>query len=178
MISIFTDRLELRGFRAEDGAELYQYLSDSEVVKFEPYYPFKYDEACREAARRAGDESFIAVCLAGTGKLIGNIYLARAEFGSWEIGWVFSRGYQHMGYATEAARAMIDYAFRLGAHRVIAMCCPDNAPSWRLMERLNMRREAYQIRNVTFKKDSAGNDIWLDTYQYAVLADEWKAKDK
>lgn len=90
MESILTKRLLLRSFRAADAQELYEYLSDPKVVKFEPYYPYSFEAAAQEAERRAGDESFIAVCLKDSGRLIGNIYLAPEEFGSWEIGWVFS----------------------------------------------------------------------------------------
>ena len=45
--------------------------------------------AAMEAARRAGDEAFWAVCLRETGKVIGNVYLARGEFATWELGYVF-----------------------------------------------------------------------------------------
>jgi RimJ/RimL family protein N-acetyltransferase len=59
------------------------------------------------------------------------------------------------------------------ARRVIAMCNPLNAPSWKLLERLGMRREGHLRKNIYFKKDQAGNPIWLDSYEYAVLAEEW-----
>jgi RimJ/RimL family protein N-acetyltransferase len=81
-----------------------------------------------------------------------------------------------MGYATESAEAVIKEAFEnLGARRIIAMCNPNNEPSWRLLERLGMRREGHLIKNIYFKKDAAGNPIWQSTYEYAILIDEWRA---
>jgi len=56
------------------------------------------------------------------------------------------------------------------------MCNPLNEPSWRLLERLGMRREGHLIKNIYFKKDECGNPIWADTLEYAVLASEWFEK--
>ena len=169
-----TPRLTLRRFTAEDWPDLYDYLSQPETVRFELYDPFDEAQARAEAARRAGDAAFWAVCLRETGKVIGNVYLARGEFATWEMGYVFNGCFRGRGYATEAAGALVNAAFaEEGAHRVIAMCNPENAPSWRLMERLGMRREGHEIRNVWFRRDEAGEPVWQDTYRYAVLREEW-----
>ena len=56
---------------------------------------------------------------------------------------------------------------------VTAECNPMNVRSWKLMERLGMRREGEFRQNVYFRKDSDGNPVWQDTYQYAILANEW-----
>jgi RimJ/RimL family protein N-acetyltransferase len=54
-------------------------------------------------------------------------------------------------------------------HRVSAECDVLNPPSFKLMERLGMRREAHFLENMWFKGQ------WSDSYVYAILADEWKA---
>ncbi|OQB23383.1 MAG: hypothetical protein BWY11_01988 [Firmicutes bacterium ADurb.Bin182] len=54
------------------------------------------------------------------------------------------------------------------------MCNPQNTASWKVLERLNMRREGHLLKNVWFKKDEQGNPVWLDTYLYAILRDEWR----
>ena len=55
------------------------------------------------------------------------------------------------GYATEGAKALIDYAFEhLGARRIIAMCNPMNERSWKLLERLHMRREGLLFTECLF----------------------------
>lgn len=169
-----TDRLLIRKFLPDDWQDLFEYLSDENVVKYEPYET-KSQNACRqEAARRADDDAFFAVCLLETNKMIGNIYLGIREFNTYEIGFVFNARFQKCGYATEATNAIMGYAFQtLGARRIIAMCNPLNTASWRLLERLGLRRESHLRQNVYFKKDNNGDPIWQDTYEYAILTDEW-----
>lgn len=132
------------------------------------------DQAKETAVKRASNESFYAVCLKETGKLIGNLYLGKSDFDTWELGYVFNRDYQGQGLAYESAKALLDYAFEhLGARRIVAMCNPDNHRSWKLMERLSMRREGLLMQNIYFKKNEAGEPIWLNTYEYGILKDEW-----
>lgn len=168
-----TDRLVLRPFEETDAEGLYAYLGDEEVVRYEPYGVMTLEECRLEAVRRASDEAFWAVCLAD-GTLIGNLYLSGAdEFGTREIGYVFARAYWHRGYAAEAARRLMAYAFEhLGMRRMIALCDTRNTASRALMERLGMRREGEFKQNVGFKTDEHGQTIWTDSYQYAILKDE------
>lgn len=170
-----TERLVLRPFKETDAEGLHAYLGDAEVVRYEPYGAMTMEECRLEAARRASDEAFWAVCLAD-GTLIGNLYLSGAdEFGTREIGYVFARACWHKGYATEAARRLMAYAFeRLATRRIIALCDTRNAASFALMERLGMRREGEFKKNVGFKTDAHGNTIWTDSYQYAILKEEFE----
>lgn len=170
-----TERLVLRPFEEADAEGLHAYLGDEEVVRYEPYGAMTMEECRLEAARRASDEAFWAVCLAD-GTLIGNLYLSGAdEFGTREIGYVFARACWHKGYATEAARRLMAYAFeRLATRRIIALCDTRNAASFALLERLGMRREGEFKKNVGFKTDAHGNTIWTDSYQYAILKEEFE----
>ena len=170
-----TERLVLRPFEEADAEGLHAYLGDEEVVRYEPYGAMTMEECRLEAARRASDEAFWAVCLAD-GTLVGNLYLSGAdEFGTREIGYVFARACWHKGYATEAARRLMAYAFeRLATRRIIALCDTRNAASFALMERLGMRREGEFKKNVGFKTDAHGNTIWTDSYQYAILKEEFE----
>ena len=88
-----------------------------------------------------------------------------------EIGYVLDPAYAGQGYATEAVREELRICFEeLGVRRVIAQCFADNEPSWRLMERLGMRREQHT------KQDSLHrNGEWLDGMMYALLDEEWRA---
>ncbi len=163
----------IRKFRPQDGADLYDYLSREEVVRFEPYGVFSREQAEREAARRTEDEAFWAVCLKDNGKLIGNVYLAKQDFDTWELGYVFNPDFWGKSYAYEAAKAVNDDVFcNRGAHRIVAMCNPLNERSWRLLERLGMRREGHLLKNIWFKTDESGRPIWQDTFLYAILAKE------
>jgi RimJ/RimL family protein N-acetyltransferase len=109
--------------------------------------------------------------------VIGNIYLAQQEpqeIRTWELGYVFNAAYWGKGYASEACMAIMEYAFdTLRAHRIVAMCNPKNVASWKLLERLNFRREGHQVKNMYFKTDTQGAPIWNDTYMYAMLSVEY-----
>ena len=177
MEPINTKRLTLRDFKESDGQDLYEYLSDHDVVKYEPYHPYSKEAAYEEARRRAKDKNFIAVCL-NNSKLIGNLYLAKGEFNTWEVGYVFNKAYWGMGYATESLMEIMRYAFNsLNARRMIAMCDPKNTNSWRLLERVGMRREGTLLQNVYFFLDENNNPIWKDTYEYAILKEEFYKKE-
>lgn len=171
-MTLETPRLLLRRFQPEDADALHAYLSDAEVVRFEPYKPFTPEESRQEALRRSGDEAFLAVCLREDGRLIGNIYLAGEAFDTYTLGYVFARCAWGHGYATEAACAAVAHVFQTGAHRVYALCNPENAASWRLLERLGLRREGHLRKNVYFTADPLPQ--WQDTYLYAVLREEWE----
>jgi [ribosomal protein S5]-alanine N-acetyltransferase len=171
---INTDRLVIRRFEAGDSQGLYEYLSDTEVIRFEPYDVFTEEQAREEAIRRSSDPSFYAVCLKEDDRLIGNLYLGKGDFDTWELGFVFNGKYQGHGYAAESAEALIDDAFsNRGARRIIAMCNPKNIRSVKLIERLGMRREGLLLQNIYFKTNSDGEPIWLDTLEYAMLKTEW-----
>lgn len=168
-----SERLYIRPFAADDADDLYAYLSRERVVRYEPYPPFTREQAAAEAARRAADPHFHAVVLKDSGRVIGNLYFAPGEFDTWELGYLFHDAYWGRGYAAEACRTLLtDALTRPHVHRVIALCNPENTASWRLMERLGMRREGTFIRNVWFSRDENGHPVWQDTYQYAILREE------
>lgn len=171
---ISSPRLTIRRFKLSDGLDIYEMLSDPEVVAFEPYDILSWEQAEEEAARRSGDHLFYAVCLKDTGKLIGSLYLGEEDYNTRELGYVFNRRYHGWGYATESVQALLDDAFRLwGVRRITAMSSTENVKSWSLLERLGMRREGLLLQNIYFKRDRNGNPIWFDTYAYAILASEW-----
>jgi RimJ/RimL family protein N-acetyltransferase len=118
-----------------------------------------------------------------SGKLIGDLMLrigdpwAQADVAEQargrqaELGWVLDPSYAGHGYATEAVNELIRYCFEdLGLHRVKAGCFLDNQPSWRLMERVGMRREEHAVRDSLHR--SRG---WIDGLTYALLAEEWRS---
>lgn len=168
-----TKRLMIRPFTPTDAEDMYAYLSREAVVRYEPYPPFTREQAAEEAARRAADPSFHAVVLKDTGRLIGNVWFAPGEWETWELGYVFHDAYWGRGYAAEACHAVLEDAFASGnVRRVIAMCNPENAASWRLLERLGFTREGYLRQNVFFCRDEKGAPIWQDTYEYGLLPGE------
>jgi len=89
-----------------------------------------------------------------------------------ELGWVVHPAHSGQGLATEAVRAVLRVCFEdLGLRRVTAQCFAENVPSWRLMERLGMRREQYSVRDFLHRSGK-----WMDRMTYAILASEWRAR--
>lgn len=171
-----TQRLILRRYRDSDLQDLFEYLSDPEVVRYEPYKPKTLEEAREDLAWRVSTEEMIAVELKSTGKMIGNVYLGKRDFQALEIGYVFNRSYWGQGFAAESCRALLGRAFAQGVHRVFAECDPQNPASWRLLEALGFRREAHFLQNVAFWQDENGRPLWKDTYVYGLLDREWAEK--
>ncbi len=87
------------------------------------------------------------------------------------LGWTIDPAYGGQGCATEAVTEVIRICFEdLGLRRVRALCFADNTASWRLMERVGMRREEYAVRDSLHRTRG-----WVDGMAYALLADEWRS---
>lgn len=166
-----TERLILRRYKKEDIQDLFEYLSDKEVLKYEPYKPMTLDETKKDLEWRISTDEMIAVELKNSHKMIGNVYMGKRDFDALEIGYVFNRNYWGNGYAAESCRALIGQAFSKGVHRIYAECDPNNKSSWKLLETLEFQREAHFRKNVYFWKDETEKPIWKDTYVYARLND-------
>lgn len=129
----------------------------------------------------AGDRLSLTYALELDGGLIGDLFLAvedswaqhevadRARATKAEIGWALDPAHQGKGYATEAAAGLLRLCFEdLGLHRVVAQCFADNESSWRVMERVGMRREVFRRADALHRSGR-----WLDGVEYALLAEEW-----
>lgn len=164
-----TERLILRRYCNSDLEDLYEYLSDETVVRFEPYKAMDKSEVKEHLAWRISTDEMIAVELKSNHKMIGNVYLGKRDFEALEMGYVFNRSYWDKGYAKESCAAMIEYAFSKNTHRIFAECDPCNQSSWKLLEALGFTREAHLRQNVYFWKDEKENPIWKDTFIYGIL---------
>jgi [ribosomal protein S5]-alanine N-acetyltransferase len=174
-----TERLLLREFRVDDENGIHAYASDPEVVRLMKWGPNTPEQsrAFLQMVLTTQDQwprPFVelAIELKGDGRMIGSIGLRvkdernRAA----DIGYVLAREDWGRGYMTEAARAILNVAFRqLDLHRVWATCNPRNHASYRVMEKLGMRREGH------FREGAMEKGEWRDSYLYAVLAEEWLA---
>jgi RimJ/RimL family protein N-acetyltransferase len=138
-----------------------------------------YYDAPTEAQTRAWIEGILArppetgtvLAVEHGGEVIGNVnVVVDPDNRQGEIGFVFHPDHQGHGYATEAARALIDHAFEhYGLHRVYGRLEPRNLASARVLEKLGMRREAHLIENEWIKGE------WQSEAIYALLAREWAA---
>ncbi len=166
---IETEKLIVRNFKLSDEEDLCEYMMQRVNAEFEAYPDFIPEKAKNEIKYRVESDEFFAIELKDSAKVIGNIYLGKRDFNSREIGYVLNEKYQGKGYGSEAAKAVIDYFFKSGVHRIFAECAPQNTPSWKVMEKSGLEREAHFRKNVSFHKDSEGNPIYWDTYVYAAL---------
>jgi [ribosomal protein S5]-alanine N-acetyltransferase len=173
---IHTSRLLIRRFQAQDDISLFEYLSNPRVYRFEPGDPISLEEAKEIAWERAHGTEFWAVILKSNQKLVGHLYFEHIDpkaFLTWELGYIVNPAFHNQGYATEAADGLVRYGFQhFGIHRVIAHCNPENVASWRVMEKIGMRREGTFRKNVFFRTAPDGSPLWLDTFEYAILRED------
>jgi [ribosomal protein S5]-alanine N-acetyltransferase len=173
---VTTQRLTIRPFAVGDAADLHAYLSDPEVYRFEPGEPVTLAEASELARERAAGTDFWAIELTAAARMIGHLFFAPhgpAAWRTWELGFIVNPAFQRQGFATEASAALLRWAFaERPIHRVVAHCNPDNPASWRLLERVGLRREGRLRKNVFFRRGRDGAEAWTDTYVYAILGEE------
>lgn len=174
MRKIRTARLILRAFRGSDYDDLFEYLSQLENDEFEGYPGITYENGREHLKYRIESKEFYAIELLDSRKVIGNIYCGNRDYEAREVGYIINKLYQRKGYASEALCAVIDNAFKEGAHRVYAECDPRNTPSWKLLEKVGLNREAHFKQNIWFHKDESGKPIWKDTYVYAITVDDYE----
>lgn len=175
-----TERLTLRPATAEDADAMFAYRSLEPVARWMTQLPTDGAEWRADFAKRSPYTLTILL----DGETVGDLFLKtedawaqaevreRAKDVSAEIGWCLAPAHEGRGYATEAVRELLGIAFDgLGLRRVTAICFADNEPSWRLMERVGMRREAHHVRD-NLHRDGE----WYDGFTYAMLADEWPGR--
>jgi len=170
---IDTKRLFIRQFTLNDFNDLFDYLSEPEIYKFEPGKPVSVEEAKELCIERSKGKDFLAVELKQNKKMIGHLYFKQIdplEFMTWELGYIFNPKYQKKGFGSEAAKGLVEYGFtNFDIHRIMARCNPDNIASWKLLEKVGFIREAHFRQYSFFHKDSQGSPIWTDTYEYSML---------
>jgi [ribosomal protein S5]-alanine N-acetyltransferase len=147
MILIETERLVMRNFQHDDAGALHRIIVQKEASPYAAYdYPWPTDaEKIREITDWfAGGDRYLAVCLKSSQQVIGFIGLNPGEdeiTAEYDLGYSFDFDYHGQGYASEACRAVIDYAFQsLQAERITSGTAEENGPSYRLLERLGFQK--------------------------------------
>lgn len=174
-LPIRTERLLLRRYIYSDIPDILSWSADPSVAG-ETQDIGTTDESVRQYIDRKNSlepfqegECFdLAIERKAGSKVIGMLTLICKEPRQGLIGWALGVDFRGQGYATEAARGLIEYGFsKLRLHRVQAETNSANVRSWQLMDRLGMRLEA-RLREASLKDGQ-----WLDRLIYGVLAAEW-----
>lgn len=177
---IETERLILRPFRTGDAADLFAYLHAPTARCFLELTLTDLAAAEAEVARRADDPDSLAICLKQSGQLIGDLFGAMPEDEGGDtasVGWHLNPRFCGQGHAFEAASALFDHLFTVaGLRRIYAYVEDDNVASQRLCEKLGMRREGVFVEFISFTTDDAGNPVYENTMQYAMLQREWASR--
>ena len=183
MITIETERLFVRNFNVNDWGGLYEMIIQYESSNYAVYdhqWPTSTEEIKGVTKWFADEDSFLAVCLKETEKLIGFISLneSKTENGKeFNLGYIFNFDYHGKGYATEGCRVLVGYAFeQLGAYRVITGTAVENRASCRLLERLGFKKT--DESKGSFRNTQEGKPIEFIGYTFAISRDEWKVVGK
>jgi ribosomal-protein-alanine N-acetyltransferase len=178
MVLLRTPRLTLRDLEAADWPALLAVESDPEVARYQEFGPRTATEtreyltrALRFAASQPRRTFDLGMTLGDDPRLVGRCGLGMSdEDGRQGMLWyTLRRDLWGRGYTTEAAHALVAFGFReLGLHRIWADCDPGNIGSYRVLEKLGLRREGHLREHLWIK------DGWADSYIYAILAREWR----
>ncbi len=142
-----TARLRLREYRMSDFEAFAAFWADAEAMRH--LAPFSRRDAwrvfgCNTGGWQLQGVGWWAVELRASGALVGNVgAFFREGWPELELGWNTLREHWGQGYATEAARAVMDYAFDVRREpRLTVLVDPANTPSLRVAANLGFVREA------------------------------------
>ncbi|PKH38346.1 N-acetyltransferase [Nocardioides alpinus] len=171
---LLTERLTLRPFEIGDAAAFVDAWASEEWTSLLLSRPMNPAEVAELVRRRTdpGDGEFIGLAVVHDGQVVGDsmLHLQGTGLSEGEIGWTILPQHAARGFATEAARAVLRLGFEhYGLRRVVANLDARNDRSAALCERLGMRRETHRLGDFWSK------GAWTDSFEYALLADEWRA---
>lgn len=177
---VVTDRLTLRPFDpVADVDPMHAYRSRDDVCRWAPIVPSTREQVAerlrnpalvRSVLEQEGDILSLAVERNDDRTMIGDVLLfwRSAAHRQGEVGWTTNPEVQGRGYATEAAAALVEVAFRdLGLHRVTARIDARNEPSMAVARKLGMRHEGSSVECQLLKGE------WVTLTEWAVLEQEW-----
>ena len=111
-----------------------------------------------------------AICRIDDDRLVGRITLSNVARGAWQnatLGYYIDERENGRGYATEAVRLAIRFAFEVARlHRVQAGVVPENAASVRVLEKAGFRREGYSKNYLKL------DDAWRDHEMFAITVED------
>ncbi|NIJ14516.1 RimJ/RimL family protein N-acetyltransferase [Saccharomonospora amisosensis] len=174
-VALAGQRVRLREFTDDDIDGVCSLVGDDRVTWYLSFNSRDRDQArdmltgiLERAQQQPRTEYYLAVTPLDDDQLVGFARLAFAGVQAAKLGYAIAHDHQRRGYATDAVRTMLDFAFGpLGRHRVSAAIGPENAASLAVVERVGFTREGV-LRDHVFT-----NGAWRDSVLFSILADEW-----
>lgn len=174
MTSLRTERLLLRPL-CRDDLEHLQYALRPEFYRYLPI-PVQTQQTLanfleQQLVQQPGEKAnwTFGIELMEVRHVIGTVRITIQSRGhkAADMGYALNSDFYGHGYATEAARAVLNFGFKeLGMHRIWATADVRNQASWRVLERIGMKREAL------LRHDKLIRGEWRDSYLYAILEGE------
>lgn len=169
--------VRLREFRADDLDDYHAIVGDDRVttwLSFDTRTRAEAEKTLGSIVERSTQEDrpdyLLAVTPATTDQVVGFARIGPTGVRAAHLGYAISADHWGHGYATDAARTMLGFAFgRLGKHRVSAAIGPENAASVAVVKRLGFSYEG-RIRHHVFT-----NGDWRDSLLYSILEGEFTA---
>ena len=175
--TLHTSRLRLRPFTSADAEALFALHSNAHVLEYWDSPPWSEPDraqrflvttwqmaeegsGARLAIDRGSDSSFLGWC---------GLTRWNPDFRSASLGYILGEAAWGRGYATEAARALLQWAFdTLDLNRVQAEADTRNAASAHVLEKLGFEREG------TLREDCVVNGVVSDSWVYGLLRRQWR----
>lgn len=177
--TLVTTRLRLRPFTDADADDLFALQSDAYVLRYWDSPPWTDPaQAGRFIARSqemAEEGAGVRVAVERDSVLLGwcTFNSWNPEFRSASLGYCLGEAAWGHGYATEAAGAVLTWAFdALDLNRVQAEADTRNAASARVLEKLGFKLEG------TLREDCVVNGVVSDSWVFGLLRGEWFARQR
>jgi MtfA peptidase len=177
---IRTERLVLRRFETLDAKDLADLMANPDTLRYLAWTAMTLEEVEEWIAEQSGirfpqptNYCHFAIEAIQAAKVIGlmSFWFPHEEFDLAQFEAIIHPKWQGKGYATEAIRCILAYAFKdLCARRIIAECDARNPPARRLLLRAGLRQESERIQDRFVKGE------WVNTVGFALLKQEYEAR--
>lgn len=174
-LELHTERLLLRPFHIDDVDDVYAYATDPEWARYNQPVPQPYTrhhaEQFVESCVLADRNVHVEFALVLSGRVVGSVRLSFRGEGRAVLGYSLAREHWGNGLVPEALRAIFDWAFATRqVEQIITSADERNRRSWRVMEKLGMKREAL-VRGSRTARDGPADEV-----HYSLLREEWEQR--
>lgn len=173
-----TKRLIFRELLESDWKGVHEYASQEEVCRYQPWGPNTVEdtrefinEVLTDNKKNPRTRYMLALVNKIDGRLAGAAELTIHDFHhrNGEIGYIIHPDYWGKGMATEAAKQIISIGFNhFNLHRIQATCDPNNKASYKVLEKIGMKKEGVLRENLLIKSG------WRDSAVFSVLKSEYE----